>query len=358
MPRIHEIVISKLPIPLRKPFVISLERFTHAENLVVAIHTDDGKIGWGECSPFPSINGETMESAYVVAQRLSKALLVHGELELHGCKALVDSCIFGNFSVKSAFDIALHDLAAQLRGIPLYEYWGAPQWRVLRTDYTVSLGEVEQMVKDAVDIKVRGFEQIKVKLGRNPDVDIQRIKEIRAAIGTDIPLRLDANQGWDLSGAIKVLRALEDDHVLFCEAPLPRHCFMDLPELRRQVPIPIMADECCFDHHDADRLLAAGGCDYLNLKLGKSGGLLEGRKILRVAERYGTKVQVGGFLESRLAFTAAAHLALSSPAVEWVDFDSPMMMKEDPVEGGIRYGKGGLVHLPEGIGLGASILSS
>lgn len=266
--------------------------------------------------------------------------------------------IYANYSVKSAFDIALHDLAAQERGIPLYAFWGRPQMSLLQTDYTVSLGEPVQMAVDALAIKERGFATIKVKLGGLPAVDVERVKAIRAAIGHSIPLRLDANQGWNFSAALTVLRAVGDDNIQFCEAPIPRHSSNKLPTLRQQVPVPIMADESCFDHHDAKRLLAAGACDYINVKLGKSGGLLEARLILEVAEEYGIKVQIGGFLESRLGFTAAAHLALSSPAVAFVDMDTPMMFSEDPVQGGITYDREGRISLPAGNGLGASLLNA
>lgn len=358
MSLIQRIAIYKLPVPLHSPFVISLESFTHANNLAVAIHTADGRIGWGECSPFPTINGETMDAGFCIAKWLASKLIGIDGCDYQAGNARMHKTLYGNYSVKSAFDIALHDLAAQERGIPLYAFWGRPQMHILQTDYTVSLGEPEQMAADALAIKERGFATVKVKLGGLPTTDIARVKAIRAAIGYAIPLRLDANQGWDFSGALTVLKAIDSENIQFCEAPIPRHSSNKLPTLRQQVSVPIMADESCFDHHDAKRLLAAGACDYINVKLGKSGGLQEARLILEVAEEYGIKVQIGGFLESRLGFTAAAHLALSSPAVAFVDMDTPMMFAQDPVQGGITYDAQGHISLPEGIGLGAALLNA
>lgn len=358
MGQIRCIEIYRMPVKLCQPFVISLESFTHANNLAVAIYTSDGRVGWGECSPFPTINGETMESGLHIANWLAAKLIGVDYLDLHGSHAIMQRSLYGNFSVKSAIDMALHDLAAQARNIPLYEFWGPPKMNILQTDYTVSLGDMESMVTDAQDIKKRGFRYIKVKLGGLPKEDIQRVKAIRKGIGDAIPLRLDANQGWDFSGALTVLKALAEENIQFCEAPIPRYSSNKLAALRQQVPVPIMADESCFDHHDARRLLASNSCDYINVKLGKTGGLLEARLLLEVAEEYGTKVQIGGFLESRLAFTAAAHLALSSAAVAFVDMDTPLMLAEDPVQGGIRYGSEGIINLPEGMGLGASMLIS
>ncbi len=114
-----------------------------------------------------------------------------------------------------------------------------------------------------------------------------------------------------------------------------------------------MADESCFDHHDARRLIDLGAVGLFNLKLGKSSGILKATKMIKLAEKAGIKMQTGGFLESRLAFTAAAHLALSSQLIHYYDFDTPLMLEQDPVNGGIIYEKGGIIAVPKQPGLGA-----
>jgi len=116
-----------------------------------------------------------------------------------------------------------------------------------------------------------------------------------------------------------------------------------------------MADESCCDHHDAKRLIDLAACDLFNIKLGKSSGIFKAQKIVRIAEQAGMKMQVGGFLESRLGFTASAHFALSSPNIIYCDFDTPLMFNEDPVVGGIRYDQKGVVTVPESPGLGAAM---
>jgi L-alanine-DL-glutamate epimerase-like enolase superfamily enzyme len=114
-----------------------------------------------------------------------------------------------------------------------------------------------------------------------------------------------------------------------------------------------MADESCCDEHDAKRLLDLDACDYFNVKLGKSSGIFRAEKIIRIAEEKNINIQLGGFLESRLAFTAAAHVALSSERIVHCDFDTPLMFVEDPVTGGIGYSDKGEITVPEVIGLGA-----
>ena len=116
-----------------------------------------------------------------------------------------------------------------------------------------------------------------------------------------------------------------------------------------------MADESCCDHHDAQRLIDLNACDFFNIKLGKSSGIFKALKIVKLAAEAGMKMQVGGFLESRLGFTAAAHFALISDAIVYYDWDTPLMFIEDPVVGGITYGKGGLITISDTPGLGAKM---
>lgn len=356
MTRIAKITLHRLRIPLKKPFITSLGPNYEVDNVVVSIRTKEGLVGFGECSPFWTINGETAETCLCVGTHLAKALIGHEAVDIEGAHAIMDRMIFANSSIKSAFDIALHDIAAQAADLPLWKYLGGKHRSDLFTDYTVSLGDPDQMAADAEDIVRSGFPVIKVKLGGDGDLDIRRIRAIRSRVAS-IPLRIDANQGWDPDTAIRVLNALGDMGIQHCEEPIPRWQFMEMRRVKEASPIPIMADESCCDHHDAERLIDLGACQRFNIKLGKSGGLFKARKIILLAEQAGMEVQIGGFLESRLAFTASAHLACVSPCVKFCDMDTPLMFKDDPVEGGMRYGPNGALLLPGTNGSGASIVA-
>lgn len=344
-----------MPVKLKEPFVISLGSFDYASNVVVVIRTDEQLTGFGECSPFMAINGESMDTCRVVGQYLAQKLIGQDPLDIAHCSLAMDRVIYGNSSIKSAFDIALYDLASQKAGVPLYSFLGGQQNKVLLTDYTVSLGDKDKMVKEALQIRDDGFQIIKVKLGETFEKDVERIRLIREAVGEEMPLRIDANQGWDTATAIAILRALEPYHIQHCEEPIARWNYMELPAVRKMSPIPIMADESCADHHDAKRLIDLEACDQLNVKLGKSAGIFNALKIIQLAEKAGMKIQIGGFLESRLGFTASAHLALTSDNIVYFDFDTPLMFTEDPVSGGIKYDDKGVVTVPETVGLGAWI---
>ncbi|MBC7946903.1 MAG: dipeptide epimerase [Chitinophagaceae bacterium] len=352
---IERVELYKLRIPLKEPFVISLGPIYDAENLLVIIRTKEGVTGFGECSPFMSINGESVDTCFVVGQYFAKLLKGRDALDIGSCVEAMDKLIYGNTSVKSAFDMALYDIASQHAGLPLYKFIGGKNDKTIVTDYTVSIGDPSKMAADAVKIKEEGYPAIKVKLGNDGQKDITRIKAIRQAVGKDIPLRIDANQGWGVEEAITTLRGLAEFDIQHCEEPIPRWAFLRLPEVRKASPIPIMSDESCGDDHDAATLIELQACDYFNIKLGKSGGIFKALKMVKLAEQNGIELQVGAFMESRLAMTAFAHFSLCSPQIEHYDFDTALMFVEDPVTGGISYEKNGVVKVPEIPGLGASV---
>jgi L-alanine-DL-glutamate epimerase-like enolase superfamily enzyme len=353
---IEKIEIYKLRIPLKEPFVISLGTIHHVQNIVVKIFTGDGLTGFGECSPYMTINGESMDTCYIVGQYLAQALKGKNALEPDACTEIMERVIYANSSIKSAFDMALHDIAAQAAGLPLYQYLGGRKNKVLQTDMTVSIGEPEKMKRDAVRFQQEGFPVIKVKLGESLEKDVARIKAIREGIGNELPLRIDANQGWATADeAITILNALAPYNIEHCEEPIPRWKFMELSKVSAASPIPIMADESCCDHHDAERLIHLKACPMFNIKLGKSSGFVKAVKIVELGAKAGIKMQIGGFMESRLGMTAAAHLALTNDAIQHCDFDTPLMFVADPVIGGIEYTENGVIEVPDSPGLGAAI---
>ena len=353
---IQAIGLYKLLVPLRELFVISLGPLPRVQNVVVVLRTADGCIGYGECSPFPTINGESVDTCFAVGQYFAPALRGRSALDPAGCLAAMDAIIYGNSSIKSAFDMALHDLAARQAGVPLYQYLGGKNDKVLTTDMTVSLAAPDKMQADAVRYQQQGFPAIKAKLGGALAEDVARVRAIRAGIGPTHPLRVDANQGWEtVDRAIAALWALAEFGIEHCEEPILRQHFMELSRVSAASPIPVMADESCGDEHDAARLIQLGACQLLNIKLGKSSGFHRAQKIVRLGAAAGLTLQVGGFLESRLGMTAAAHLALTHDAIRHCDLDTPLLFAEDPVLGGMQYRAQGVLELPDAPGLGATI---
>jgi L-alanine-DL-glutamate epimerase-like enolase superfamily enzyme len=353
--QITSIEIYKISIPLKQPFVISLGPQYDADNIVIVIKTNEGITGWGECSPYMSINGESMDTCFIVAQYLAAELKRKNPLQIEECIASMDRLITRNESIKSAFDMALYDIASQHANQPLYQFLGGKKDKIISTDMTVGLGTPEKMAKEALQYKTEGFPSIKVKLGTTTTDDVKRIKTIREAIGNELPLRIDANQGWTVDIAIETLNALKDFGIEHCEEPIARWNFMELPHVRKNSPIKIMADESCFDEHDAEHLSKLNACDYFNIKLGKSGGIWHALKIVEVAKAHNIKLQVGCFMESRLAITALVHFAYSSNLIVHYDLDTPLMLKEDPIVGGMVFNENGIVEIDESNGIGATV---
>ena len=355
---ISSIELYKLSIPLKQPFIISLGPQYDADNVIVVIKTKEGLTGWGECSPYMSINGESMDTCFIVGHYLAKALKGKDATDIEACTRAMDAIITRNENIKSAFDMALYDIAAQDAGLPLYQFLGGTKNKVISTDMTVGLGSPDKMAKEALEYKEAGFPSIKVKLGTTTEADVARIQAIRDAIGDAHPLRIDANQGWSVDTAIAILQALGSYNIEHCEEPIARWNFMDLPKVRAQSSIKIMADESCFDHHDAANLARINAVDYFNIKLGKSGGIFNALKITETAKAHHIKLQVGCFMESRLAITALVHFAYSSDLIVHYDLDTPLLLKEDPVVDGMVFKENGVVEIGDTVGIGAKIEES
>lgn len=254
--------------------------------------------------------------------------------------------------------MALYDLAAKEAGLPLYAYLGGSNKSKLRTDMTIGIGSPEKMSTAAQQLMKEGFDTIKIKLGTTFDQDIERMEAIEAAVGDQIKLRLDANQGWDWPTALRVLGKLSRMplDIEWCEAPIPAWNIRGLAQLSKLSPIPLMADESLFDHRDAVQHVLQQACPYFNIKLAKSGGIHNARKIVAVGEGSGISLQVGCFSETRLGITALAHFVLAHPSIKAYDMDSFLMLSEDPVKGGIQYEEGGWISVPDEVGLGCEFI--
>ena len=350
---IKEIEIYRLSIPM-EPFVIATGTMDFAQNTFIRIITDTDHYGVGECSAFPMIVGETQNTCLAIAQDFAKIWKGKNPLDFEERLAELHLYIAGNATVKSAFDMALYDLAAKDAGLPLYKFL-AGQRKDIVTDITLGIASPEEMAQKALKLKDGGAFALKVKLGKRPQDDIARIKSIRQAVGFDIPIRIDANQGWSYEGAVEALQGLEAYKIQFCEQPMRTYNDHLLPELRSQTIVPIMADESVYSHHDAERLCKADACDYINIKFSKSSGIYEALKIQAVAAEYNIPCMIGGMLESRLALAAKVHFAYASPNVKFYDLDTCMVGHlEDPVIGGIQY-NGYSISILDDIGIGADI---
>ena len=220
------------------------------------------------------------------------------------------------------------------------------------TDMTLGIKSPKEMAKDAVKAVEKGFKALKVKVGVNPAEDVERVKLIRKAIGDDLKLRLDANQGWTPKQAIKALNKMEKFNIQFAEQPVPAENLKGLVKVRKKTPIPIMADESVHSPEDALGLIKAEAVDLLNIKLMKSGGILKGRKIVDVAEAAGIPCMIGCMGESEIGIAAGAHFAAAFKNLQYADLDSDLLLKDKLAKKGGTKVKNSMRIFPKQHGLG------
>lgn len=351
---ISGISVYRLSIPM-VPFTIATGTMDYAQNIFIRIHTPNGMYGVGECSAFPMIVGETQSTCYAMAQDFARIWQGKQVLDIAARMRELHDFTAGNSTIKSAFDMALYDLAAKHAGLPLFEFLGGKERKLLETDLTIGIGKPAEMVEQALSFIKNGVRIIKIKLGKSPVEDIERVKQIREAVGPDIILRIDANQGWDPAGAATALAAMGPYNIQFCEQPMRTYNDHLLPALHQSSPVPIMADESVYDHHDAERLIRTKSCSSVNIKFSKTGGILKAIAVQNICQQNKVPCMMGGMLESRVALTAFAHFATAFDNIVYYDMDTCLLgHKADPVTGGVRY-NGYFVELPDGPGIGADV---
>lgn len=352
--KITDIRLGLLRVPLKTPFKTALRTVDAVEDIVVELHTDSGHVGHSAAPPTPPITGET-HGSIVAAIRGHIAPRIVGEdlANLNRITGLVQGAIARNTSAKAAVEIAVYDLWAQLHGAPLYRMLGGGE-PVFATDITISVDHVDKMVADSLAAVERGFASLKIKVGQDIALDIERVKAIHAAVGGRASLRLDVNQGWSAKQAVFAMHALENAGVPLelLEQPVKAHDVDGLKYVADRVQTPVMADESVFDPLQAIDLIQRRAADIINIKLMKTGGISNALRIADIAALHGVPCMIGCMLESSIGVAAAAHLAAArSDVITKVDLDGPSLAQFDPVEGGVRFDGPG-ISIPDAPGLG------
>jgi o-succinylbenzoate synthase len=337
--KITNIRIGEISVPLKTPFKTALRTVNSVEDIIVEIHTDTGNVGYGEAPPTGVITGDTKGSIVgALKDHIIKSIIGMDVENFEEIMLKLDKCVVKNNSAKAAVDIALYDLYGQLHNAPLYKMLGGYRKEII-TDITISVNDPEEMARDSMDAIKRGFETLKIKVGKDAAMDLERMKSIRNAVGYDVKLRIDANQGWKPKEAVKVLRKMEDAglDIEFVEQPVEAHDIEGLKYVTDNVSIPVLADESVFSPKDALTILQNRAADFINIKLMKTGGLHNALKICSIAEVYGVECMIGCMLEAKVSVNAAVHLAAAKSIITKIDLDGPVLCSEDPVEGGAIF---------------------
>lgn len=341
--------------PLARPFITARRRVDTMLGVLVEIELADGTVGHGSAGESFGVTGESVESVLAVLAGPVKQALTAPAGELHGLRdhedAIADSCV-GNAAAKAAANVALHDAWATALGVPLAEALGGSAETVLRTDMTVSLDTPDRMAKAAADAVVDGFDVLKIKLGNDWRADLERLRVVREA-APDVRFRLDANQGWDVKSAVRVIRAIEDAGIPLelVEQPVAKHDLLGMAAVTAAVDVPVMADESVSTPRSALEIVQRRAADLLNIKLAKCGGIGPAMAVADIARAAGMDCMVGAMMEPRISIAAAAHVAAAHPAVTLVDLDSAEWIDDPHLTGGYTlHGADMQLHRGPGIG--------
>lgn len=351
--------LGKLRVPLKTPFKTALRSVNHMEDVVIVLETDTGHHGYGSAPATAVITGET-HGSIIEAIRTVILPAIKGEdiQNLNHVVELIQASMFKNFSAKAAVEIAVYDLFAQSFKAPLYQILGGGE-PALSTDITISVDYIDKMVQDAKQAVENGFEALKIKVGKDPRVDIERVKAIYAAVSDKALIRLDANQGWTPKQTVSALRELESAGVEleFVEQPVRGNDVEGMKYVTERVSTPVMADESTFGPQEVIELIQMRGADIINIKLMKTGGISNAIKICDIAAIFDVPCMMGCMLETSIGASAAAHVAVAkSNSITLVDLDSPSLATINPVIGGVTF-NGADISISDAPGLGINSIS-
>ncbi len=334
-PKIVSLQAVPLNVPLLDDFTISSSTLTTVTNVAVRMELEGGVVGWGETSILPPL---TVETQSVAMQSIGVAESVLAGQSAGAWRKIANLLLerFPNYpSVRAGIEMALFDALARYRKMPLNEFFGGAE-SDLSTDITIPICSSEMAFALARGYRQRGFEIVKVKVGRDPDRDFEQLCAIRAGF-PECHLLLDANCGFNANDMIALADRLAASGMkpVLLEQPVARDDLAGLRKVGDATGIPVAADESCTSPQDAIRIVEAKAAGVINIKLVKS-GVVQALEIVSIARSAGLGLMIGGMVETRIGMGFAAHFAAGIGGFEWIDLDTPLLLAEDPVEGGYR----------------------
>ncbi|MCH5219499.1 MAG: dipeptide epimerase [Muribaculaceae bacterium] len=325
-------------LKLRHAFNLAKNQRTSTPGVQVQLEYD-GLVGYGEAS-MPPYLGESVDSVTKFLGSLDLSQF-SDPFRIEDIHAYMDSVTPNDRAAKASVDIALYDLLGKIMGQPWYKIWGLNPDNAPNTSFTISYDADPEEMRKKIE-ETAPFKVIKIKMGVGHDKEtVEAFRKF-----SDVPICVDANQGWDdKEHALEMCNWLADQNCLFVEQPMPKEMFEETAWVRERSPLPIIADEFLQRLPDVRR--AAEAYDGINIKLMKSTGLHEAHKMATLARALGMKVMLGCMTETSCAVTAAAQL---SPLVDWADLDGNLLIANDIFDG-IKI-VDGKVTIPDRPGIG------
>ena len=330
--RITAVECGEAKLRLSEPYTIAYETVESAENVFVRIETDRDLVGFGCAAPDRQVTGECGASVVAAIREVVEPALRRSDpLRRMMLMERIRKPLENQPSARAAIDMALYDILGKHARLPLWKLLGGFRDRI-KTSVTIGISPVAETVQEARKWVADGFSCLKIKGGLDVESDVERILEVRKAVGDKIELRFDANQGYSVAESLEFVQRTTPARLELIEQPTAKGEPDLLGRVTAGVPIPVMADESLMSLRDAFRLARRNLVDMVNIKLMKVGGIAEALHINSVARSAGLEVMVGCMDESALAIAAGLHFALARPNVEYADLDGHLALINDPAK--------------------------
>jgi len=341
--KIKKISTWKEDLALTRPYTIAYETIDSVQNMFVLLEAENGNIGLGAGSPAEDVTGESIETCEKALANKLETILENINIRcIPTLLSQLTKILSATPAALAAVDIALHDLLANVIGLPLVDVLGRVH-DSMPTSITIGIKSVDETVEEAEEYWGRGFRIFKVKTGHDVDEDIERMIQLREQFGTKAILRVDANQGYTLTDYKRFLEKTSKADVEFVEQPLKASDLDGMRSLEEWIRKQSMADESMLNPQSALKCLyPPQPFGLFNIKLMKCGGIAPGLEIARIAQHEGIDLMWGCMDESIVSIAAALHAAFASPATRYLDLDGSFDLARDLVEGGFIIENGWL----------------
>ena len=342
-------------LKLTRPYTIAYETYSEVENHFVRIETETGSYGLGVGAPDDYVTGESPVDCKSALDSCLESLLL-GQ-DIRDIEDLVRKCkdaMPNTPAARAAVDIALYDLIGKYYNLPLADMLGRVH-RTIATSITIGIMSAEEAVEEADEYLNRGFRLLKVKIGKSLEEDLDRLHKIREKIGKQIPIRVDANQGYSREEYMEFIQRARPLDLEFIEQPLKADDIEGMQSMPESVRKKTAADESLLNAQNALKFThSPRPFGIYNVKLMKCGGIFPALQIAEIADLANIDLMWGCMDESIVSISAALHAALASPATRYVDLDGSLNLARDIVEGGFRL-KNGELTITNQPGLGVKL---
>lgn len=313
--------IECIPVlfPFKKPFVMSGAVIEGTSSIIIKMHTDEGITGIAESGDASEwYLGESQDSIMHLVNKVFGPRILLGEnpFNIEKIVAKMDYAVKYNNQAKAVIDFALHDIIGKKLGVPVYNLLGGLSQDKISLGFVIGSGPLEDMIAEAKRVLQLGYKSVKIKVGiLSAEEDIAVVGSIRESLGSSAKIMIDANAGWHYYQALEILKELEKYHISAAEQPLPWWDVNGLARLRKQVRIPIFADESAAELKQVMELVEKEAVDGFLIKIPKAGGLLKAQKWVSIAKIVGLPVVCGCLMSSGIEAAIQAHFLT---ATEWM----------------------------------------